>query len=296
MHQRLKGYLITFLGVLIITPDALLLRLIESGPMTIMVWRGLGFALILWMLVIWRYGRNAFAALQRTGSAGCVIAVATALGQLLFVYSIHHTHVANTLVIVAAVPLATGGLARLWLGEPMAPRTLVTGVFVVLAVMLTMAGGFAVQGTSGDVAAIGAVICLAILFTAIRKVSGRDILPAIACSGVISAGIAFFLAPTIEVARGDLGMLAVLCLFVSPVSFALISLGPRYLPAAEVALLLLLETALGPVWVWLFLGEQPTGLTLVGGGIMIAALAINSWLLLSATPIRVPFEKNFRDK
>ena len=89
-------------------------------------------------------------------------------------------------------------------------------------------------------------------------------------------------APTLAVAGNDLIYLPILVILVVPISFILISSGPRYLPAPEVGLLMLVETVLGPLWVWFAFAEEPTGASLVGGGIIILALGIHSWIGLRA--------------
>lgn len=287
MPDRWKGYLITLCGVLIITPDALLLRLIQADPWIIMFWRGLGFFAVQFLIVLITHRQNTFHALLQTGRIGVLIAVTMAIGQILFVQSIHNTQAANTLVIIAAIPLATSALAYFWLGERIARRTLISGILVLIAVSLTMAGGLSVGGTLGDLAAIGVVVCLAIIFVGLRKTAGLDMLPAIAMSGLISASIAAFASNSLNIDQSDFLFMLLLCLIVSPLSFVLISIGPRYLPAPEVALLLLVETALGPLWVWLVLKEAPTPWTLAGGALMIATLTVNSWLLLRRNPKKV---------
>jgi drug/metabolite transporter (DMT)-like permease len=112
----------------------------------------------------------------------------------------------------------------------------------------------------------------------LRKAKGRDMLPALAFGGLITAGIALAMAPTVAISGADRLWLPLLVLLVVPLSFVLISTGPRYLPAPEVGLLMLLETILGPLWVWLVLQEAPATASLVGGAIIVLTLATNAWL------------------
>ena len=93
-------------------------------------------------------------------------------------------------------------------------------------------------------------------------------------------GILFALpfAAPLEVAANDILPLALLACLVMPLSFALINTGPRYLPAPEVSLLFLLEMVLGPLWVWLAIGEAPSEATLIGGAVLLAVLSAHAWL------------------
>ena len=101
-------------------------------------------------------------------------------------------------------------------------------------------------------------------------------------AGKTSAFVMLPFAAPLSVQADEIWLLLVLGLAVLPVSFGLISLGPRYLPAPEVALILLLETVLGPFWVWLVLEEQPSAFALAGGAIVVGALVLHSLAALMA--------------
>ena len=282
LNDHAKGLLITTLGVLIITPDALLLRIVSAEPWTILVYRGLGFFLVLSLITLIRHGRGWARALRTTGKEGVITAILLAAGQCLFVLSISNTTAANTLVIIAATPLLAAFLARVVLGEPVSRRTIIASGVALIAVALTMGSSILAQDEgaqshiSGDLAAVMVTIVLAVTFTLLRLVRQRDMMPAVATSGLVTCLVALFVADTIAVASADIVPLAILVLFVSPISFALITTGPRYVPAPEVSLLMLLETALGPLWVWLVINETPGVPTLIGGTILIATLIVNA--------------------
>jgi drug/metabolite transporter (DMT)-like permease len=114
-------------------------------------------------------------------------------------------------------------------------------------------------------------------------------IPAMALSGLIVALVAAPIAPAAVVLDdAQLAFMLAMGLFVVPVSFALITLGPRYLPAAEVSLLMLLETVLGPLWVWLAIGEAPGNMAFLGGSIVVATLAAHSAFALRSEPAPQP--------
>ena len=278
LSDHAKGLVITATGVMILTPDALLLKLIEAEPWTILVWRGLGFFVVIGLLSIVRHGGRLWQVVRATGAIGLAITVLHSAGQFLFVFSIHHTTAANTLVIIAAAPLAAALLAQLILGERTARRTLIAGGVALAAVALTVQGGIQVGGLWGDLAAVGVMLNLALVFVLLRKAKGRDMLPALAWGGLLTCGIALAFAPTVVVAGADRLLLPLLVLVVVPVSFILISTGPRYIPAPEVGLLMLLETIFGPLWVWLVLAETPATASLIGGAVIVLTLATNAWL------------------
>lgn len=282
LSEHAKGLVIVATGVLILTPDALLLRLIQADPWTLLFWRGIGFFTVQMTVSACRHGGGLWRVIRATGWIGIAIMALHGVTQLLFVYSINHTLVANTLVIIAASPLAAALLTWLLLGERTPPRTLVAGGVALGAVALTVGGGYAIGGLSGDLAALVLMLVMALIFVLLRKAKARDMLPAVALSGLVSAALALPFAPTLAVGGKDLIYLPILVVLVVPISFILISTGPRYLPAPEVGLLMLVETVLGPLWVWFAFAEQPTAASLIGGGIIILALGIHSWLALHA--------------
>ena len=274
----LKGLVLTALGVVILSPDALLIRLIDTSPWTILFWRGLGFTLVQSLIVVARYGPGTLDALRRTGRLGLVLLLLMGSSNSLFVLAISHTGVANALVIIAAAPLFAALMGRVLFKEGVRRRTLVAGGIAVGCVALAMAGGVQAGGWAGNLAALVVTLVIAAFFNILRRGRDRDMLPALALAGFGPVALGLLLAPTLVPPAHAVLPLALLCLIVSPVSFALISIGPRYLPAPEASLLLLFETILGTFLVWLVVGEEPGPYALIGGVVLVATLAVHAIL------------------
>jgi len=146
-----------------------------------------------------------------------------------------------------------------------------------LAGVAILFSGSGVSGSvNGDVLAFVAACCMAGSFVMIRAARVDNMIPAVAISGLFIALLAFPFTPALAVTPRDATWLLVLGGLVIPVAFALITLGPRYISAPEVSLLMLIETALGPAWVWLFLGEAPSVRTLFGGAVLLGALVVHT--------------------
>ncbi len=273
---RAKGFLLTTLGVLILTPDALLIRWITADPWTLLFWRGLlqFLALVLGYLVIYR--AKALAAFRSAGRYGLVVGVTYAVGNMLFIHSIRTTSVANTLLILSTSPLIAAVYSYVFLRERTPLRTWLTAATALAGVGIIASGSLAAGGRTGDALAFVAACCMAGSFTIIRAARVTSMVPAVALSGLFVAALAFPMVPDLTVTPRDAGLLLVLGGVIIPVSFALITLGPRYISSPEVSLLMLIETALGPTWVWLFLGETPTLRTLLGGAVLLGALAVHA--------------------
>lgn len=276
-----KGLAITGIGVLILSPDALLIRLLTIDPWTTVFWRGLlTFVTLSAALAIFHRGRL-WEAFRATGRWGLVSSAIYGLNITAFVYSINHTAVANTLVIIAAAPLLAAILSRVFLREAVAAETWLATLVVAVGIAAVFWDGLA-QGTwTGDLAALLTALCLAGNFTVLRHRKDINMVPATALGGLwaaVTLGV-LGLGPWALVAPFAMGpqdamIVALLGLVIVPVAFGLITIGPRYITAPEVGLLILLETILGPLWVWLALGERASDLALSGGALVVVTLGI----------------------
>ncbi len=284
LPDHVKGLLITGAGVLLLSPDTLLVRLIAIDPWSMIFWRGALMALSLGGFLVVRHGSETPARFRAMGRPGLWIALFLTASSVLFIVALAHTSVANTLIIVSAAPLFAALFSRVFLAEAVAPRTwaAILGTICGIAVIVSgSAGGSGLPSSLwGDLAALATAVCFAAGLTLIRRTRAQGAIPALALSSLLSALIALPLAAPFALDGTQAGLMALLGLVVLPVSSGLILYGPRYLPAPEVGLVLLLETVLGPYWVWLALGEDPGARTLLGGAIVIGVLVLHSALAL----------------
>ncbi len=286
LPDHIKGLLITTFGVLVLTPDSLLVRLIGLDSWSMIFWRGLLLMLVLTSVLAIYYRGQTLARFLAIGWSGLAVATLFSISSVLFILALHNTSVANTLVIVAAAPLIAAILSWVFLAEPVPWRTWMA-ILATLAGILVLASDSPRGGTmAGDLAALGTAACMAAALSMIRRARALNMMPAMALSGGLSALLMIPFAAPLSVAPGEVWMLLVLGAVVLPVSFGLTSLGPRYLPAPEVALILLLETVLGPFWVWLVLEETPSARALTGGAVVVTALLLHSLVTLLAQRAR----------
>ena len=279
MHE--KGLLITACGVLVISPDGLLTRLITTDHWTMIFWRALFLSFGMWLVIKFVYPNRAWQQYKTVRGPGMLMVGAYSLGTISFIFAITHTSVANTLIILSTTPLFAAIIGRLLLHEKIQPRTMVAILLVSIGITVIASGSAEQQGgLLGDLAAILGSFFLACGFSFVRRFPGVSAFSAISCSGLLTAVMILPLASPLAVSQADMGYLLIMGLYMLPVGTALMFLGPRYIPAPEVGLLLLLESILGPVWVWLALGEEPGVSTLLGGAIVISTLAVNTiWAL-----------------
>jgi drug/metabolite transporter (DMT)-like permease len=281
LSSHVKGLLITASGVLIISPDGLLTRLIETDHWNMMFWRGLLVSFGMWLIISLLNPNRVWLQYRTVWGPGLLMVGAYSLGTISFVFAITHTSVANTLIILSSTPLFAALISRVLLHEKIQPRTMIAILMVAIGLGVIAAGSVSAQDALlGDLAAILGSFFLACGFSFVRRFPRTSSFAAISCGGLLTALLVLPLASPLAVTPSDFGYLLLMGLYVVPVGSALMFVGPRYIPAAEVGLLMLLESILGPVWVWWVLAEQPGINTLVGGAIVLSTLAVNTvWAL-----------------
>jgi len=280
-----RGIFLAASGILILSPDGLLLRLIkDAGTADIVFYRSIfmcfTLALILWWLnrgdwlKPWHcFGRN----FDRYAVFACLLMTAS---NIAFVGAIVNTTVANVLVILAAMPLFSALLGWVLIREGVEKRTWFAIFVAFSGVVVIFAGSLQSSGWLGNGLALFTAFSQGLTLVVLRRAKTNVVLPALCASGLCSAVICLFFALPGNITQHDLTVLAVMGLLVVPIALALFLSGTRYIPAAEVALFALLETVLGPILVWLGVGEVPALATWIGGGIVMTAIIVNSILAL----------------
>ena len=277
-RSHLKGTLLAVAGVAALSPDALILRLLHTSEANALFWRGLLMAVAIFGFMLLRHRIGAWQRIRETGWHGVVAAVVFAVGTICFVSSIARTEVANTLVIVNASPLFAAGLSYLVLGERQPVRTVLAVVVGLAGVTLIVSGSLGQGSLAGDLFAVGAALCMAVQLVVARHSRDRSLFPALVPGGLLLALVCLPFAAPLQVSARDLLLLVWLGIGVMAVAMTLITIAPRFIPAPEVGLVLLLEAVLGPLLVWLVFLEVPALRTVIGGAVVLVAMAGNQIL------------------
>jgi drug/metabolite transporter (DMT)-like permease len=279
---HLQGSLWAIGGVLLISPDALILRLAAADAWTLSFWRNL-LTLVAYGILLALLPRTAtLAVLMRLDKPALAIALLYAASSVFFVLSISLTAVANTLVIVSAGPIFAALFSVLFAREAIALRTWVASLLVCGGIALVFAGEFHGHALVGNLCALGASGALAATFVLMRHTGEGRMLPLL-LYGSLAATVAVlpFAAPA-SIDRFGMSILALHSLTLMPASMLLLMGATRLIPAPEVNLVLLLETLLGPLWVWWVIGEEPAITTLLGGAVLVGTLSVHSLIGLRA--------------
>jgi drug/metabolite transporter (DMT)-like permease len=273
--QQRRGQVFVALAAVAWSTAGLLQRQLSLDVATQVAGRAVfaALALLLFVAVVAR-GRVVDAC-RSVGLAGVGVAACLAVASASFIAALNHTTVARVLFVQAVSPVLAAVLARVLLGEPVSRRT-VLAMAIALAGVTIMLGAPGDGDLAGDALAVLMALAFALALVITRHRADVSMAPATCLSQVfLLLAFAPFATPG-EIGGGDLGWLALLGAGQIGLGLALLTIGARLIPAAQVALITLLEVVLGPIWVWLAVGEEPGAATLVGGAIVVAAIVIQT--------------------
>lgn len=271
------GLVLATLGTLTLTPDAMLMRLSGMDGFQMSAWRGFlmgGVMLVAWVLS----SRDRFGDIAQIKTrAGVAIIVCQFFNSILFCLGIALAPAAIVLIGVAAVPVFSAMLSWMILRETTHAATWVAIAAVLVGIFIAVTGKGAQIDTTALIGVgfgLGVAFVLAANFTVLRAHQRLPILLLIGIGAVLAGVNGLLITGPENMLSGRTWAMLTTGAMVLPLSFYLLSLASRYTHAANVSLIMLLETVLGPFWVWLAVGEMPTLRMVIGGAIVVVALAI----------------------
>ena len=268
LTDQQKGSLLAFVAVIFITPDSLFIRLSSIDTWGLVFYRGIIPFFLVFGVMLLIYKLAFFKILLTSGFHGIIYVTTFTITNITFVVSIQNTNVANTLVMIATAPMLSAILGAIILKEPPDKKTLISIIITFLAVIYIFFDSIKVDNFYGDFLGVITALGLAVGAVTIRSAKTKNLVPAAVIGKLFVAIFAiFFIVP-------------IMCVLCVAIPFVLVTIAPRFIPAAEVNLFFLLETIIGPIWVWLIIKEQPSLQTLQGGVIIVLTIAIHSFLKL----------------
>jgi drug/metabolite transporter (DMT)-like permease len=247
-------------------------RLIPVDSWTLLFWRGVFAGVFLSVMVAIQERGRIVPAIRAMGWEGAVVAVCSALATVCFLTAMRLTAVADVMVIDAAIPFFTAGLAWAIIGERESRWTLAATLAAFLG-MAIMAGPAMMAGHAlGDALAFAMAILMAMVIVLIRRKKNVNMLPAVCASAFLCALIVMPFASPLQVDSKSFGLLALFGVSQFGMGLLLLAWGTPLVSATRGALIGVLQTPLATLWVWLAFAEQPATLTLIGGAIVLAAV------------------------
>ncbi|MEO1500212.1 MAG: DMT family transporter [Pseudomonadota bacterium] len=281
MKAHPKGLFITTLGVLFVVSDSLFVRLIEAEPLVVAFWRGMSAGLLVLSGVLLFQGPKVIRTSLSSGWPGLIYLVLIGSTAPGFVMAITQTSVANVVFIFASMPVFAAIFSWIFVGEGITQRMALTmvGVFVGLSIIAYGSTENELASWKGDLWALFVCAAYAGALTALRKVKNVSMVPAVPIAYIGSALVFLpFISPLAPVPE-QWHLLLMHGGFIA-VATCLLTLGPRYISAAEVSLLILLESVLAPILVWAMIGEDPGPWAIIGGVVVIGVLFASNLILL----------------
>ena len=283
LSAQQKGSLLAFVGVMFITPDSLFIRLASIETWSLLFYRGaIPFITVLLSLLI-IYKSNFFKIFLSTGYPGVAYSITFALTNITFIISIQNTNVANTLVMVALAPMLSAILGLIFLKENPERKTWIAIIITTLAAIYIFYDSIQIGNFLGDIFGLITALGLAVGAVIVRSAKNRNLVPSAVVGKLFVAIVAVFFVENFGLSNKDLIIVPAMCILCVAIPFVLVTIAPRFITAAEVNLFFLLETILGPIWVWMVIKEQPTLETIQGGLIIILTIAIHSVLAIKNT-------------
>jgi len=280
MNDQKKGMLLAFGGIMFITPDSLLIRLANINSWNLIFYRGFIPFLVIFIGLSIVYKSNLFKKILDNGWHGLFFILTFAITSIVFVVSIENTNVANTLVMVALAPMLSAIISLIFLKENPDKKTWIAITITTLAVIYIFYDAIDSGDFLGNFLGLVCATGLAVNAVIIRSAKKISLVPSAMIGKLAVALFAIIFVDQLKLENSDLIIVPLMCVACIAIPFVCVTLAPRYITAAEVNLFFLLETIFGPFWVWLVIKEQPSLETIIGGGIIIATIAIHSALAL----------------
>lgn len=276
--DRRKGVLLMVGAGLCWSLGGILVRNVRAAdPFEIILWRSVFMALFLVATIAVMNRGRVVRSVVDMGGAGVLSGALLASTFFFFILSITRTTAANTFVLMATVPFFVAVFAMAFIGERVAVRTWLAMAVALGGIVMMFADGMGAGHLSGNLLALGVPVAAALNVVLLRRQRRRvDMVPAVLLAGLFSIAAALPFALPLTASFADLGVLALMGFVQLGLGCVLMTMATRHLEAGEIGLLALLETILGPIWVWIGVGERPTDLALVGGLVVLGALAADS--------------------
>jgi len=280
LSDQQKGSFLAFVAVMLITPDSIFIRLSNIETWGMLFYRGaIPFIVVLTGLIFF-YKNNLFKAIVNIGYPGIFYIISFSICNITFIISIQNTNVANTLVMIAMAPMLSAILGSVFLKEIPDRKTWIAIIITLISVTYIFHDSIEMGNFYGDLFGIITAFGLACNAVIARYAKNKDLVPSALIGKLCVAIFALFFVDNFSLLGTDLIFIPLMCIMCVAIPFVLVTIAPRFIPAEEVNLFFLLETIIGPFWVWMIIKEQPSIETIQGGEVIILTIAIHSFLKL----------------
>ena len=280
--SKLPGPLLVFLGACSLSFGGLIVKSFEGSTLwQILFWRQFFFIIIVSFFLVVTYKKDIFKAIYKSGLPGLVGGIVLGCGFSGYVFAMYNTTVANTNFIIQTQAVFLAIFGYVFLKEKISKITFVSIILAILGLIIMLGNSLSPGQMSGNIVAFTMPITFAVLILIVRKYPHVDMVPLQLVAGVVAMFIGYLFSVKISISTHDIFLAFLAGFFQIGLGFIFITIGARKTLSAMVGIIMLTEAVLGPFWAWLFIKENPPFFVLIGGAIIISAVFLQFYSLLT---------------
>ena len=276
MTNNAKGLALTSLGVFIMSLESLFIKFTTVSPFLFSFYIGIFMFISMFSTFIFKEKAVLKKALNTNLPMMIVCAILMGTSNIFFITAVKTTTVANVVIIFSTAALFSALFAYLFYKEKITKNIIIASFFMFVGLFIIFNDKLEIGSIEGNIYALFCTALFATSYVLLSRYKDMNRVILTAFSGLALSIIAFFFCDELAIDFRTLAVVMIMGLLISPISRVLLGTGAKYIRASEVSLLMIIETIMAPIWVWIFLNEVPSSYTFIGGSIIIATLIINS--------------------
>ena len=276
MTNNAKGLALTSLGVFIMSLESLFIKFTTISPFLFSFYIGIFMFISMISTFIFKEKAVLKKALNTNLLMLIVCAILMGTSNIFFITAVKTTTVANVVIIFSTAALFSALFAYLFYREKITKNIIVASFFMFVGLFIIFNDKLEIGSIEGNIYALLCTAFFATSYVILSRYKDMDRFILTAFSGLALSMIAFFFCDDLSIDFKTLAIVMIMGLLISPISRVFLGNGAKYISASEVSLLMIIETIMAPIWVWIFLNEVPSSYTFIGGSIIVATLIVNS--------------------
>lgn len=276
MSNSAKGLLLTSLGVFIMSLESLFIKITPISAFLFSFYIGI----FMFISMISTYIFKERIILKKTFSNSVrflfLSAFLMAISNSFFISAVKITNVANVVLIFSTSALFAALFSYLFYKEKIGKNIFIATIFIFIGLFIIFSDNLEIGSVKGNIYALFCTILFSLSFVFLAKHKDINRVLVTAFSGLFLSLVSLFFCEDLKIDVNTLFLVMIMGLLISPISRVLMGIGSKYISASEVSLLMIIETIMAPIWVWIFLNEKPTTYTFIGGSLILITLVINS--------------------
>ena len=276
MTNNAKGLALTSLGVFIMSLESLFIKFTTVSPFLFSFYIGIFMFISMISTFLFKEKAVLKKALNTNLPMMIVCAILMGTSNIFFITAVKTTTVANVVIIFSTAALFSALFAYLFYKEKITKNIIIASFFMFVGLFIIFNDKLEIGSIEGNIYALLCTAFFATSYVILSRYKEMDRFILTAFSGLALSMIAFFFCDDLSIDFKTLVIVMIMGLLISPISRVFLGNGAKYISASEVSLLMIIETIMAPVWVWIFLNEVPSSYTFIGGSIIVATLIVNS--------------------